>query len=90
MSEDRRLLDALTAELTALGFLVFSASDFEELADLVRSGLDRRFVLVSFGDQVASGEEVRDALSERLPGWSIRSDDDAERAERPQLRQLPN
>ena len=48
MSEDRRLLDALTAELTALGFLVFSASDFEEL------------------------------------------EDDAERAERPQLRQLPN
>ena len=41
MSEDRRLLDALTAELTALGFRVFCASDFEELADLVRSGLDR-------------------------------------------------
>jgi hypothetical protein len=90
MSEDRGLLQLVSAELCAMGCRVFCARGLEELADLVRRGLSKKFVLISLGPEVVSAAEVREALVERLPDWSIQAGAAAEMRERERVRQPPN
>lgn len=90
MSQDGRLLRALSLELGAMGYSVFCARDFEEVAYLVRRGLSRRFVLVSVGGDLLSPAELRRALAARLPDWSIRTDDVVVPRGRGDERQPPN
>lgn len=73
--EERRCLGLVAAELKAMGCRVLCARDLEQAADLVRAGLTTRFVLVSLGMEVVSPADLRRSMAERLPEWSIESDE---------------
>jgi hypothetical protein len=75
MSDDVDSLTRLGAELCALGCCVFTAQDLEEVADLVRTGILKRFVLVHIDTETSTAEELRAAMQERLPGWTVQADE---------------
>ena len=94
ISADFRLLHLVAAELRELGCRVFCVRNFQEAATLVRAGATNRFVLVRLGEEVFSPEELRRAMAEELPGYTIKNEDgqsdDALAVSRPESRQAPN
>jgi hypothetical protein len=74
MSDDVDSLTRLGAELCALGCCVFTARNLEEVADLVRAGVAQRLVLVYIDTEIATAAELRAAMQEQLPGWTIQAD----------------
>jgi len=93
VSGDSQLLLLVAAELREMGGRVFCVRDLQEAAALVRAGATRRFVLVRLGPEQFSSEELRRAMAEQLPDYSIRGEEGEEawRAlELQSLRQPPN
>jgi hypothetical protein len=75
MSDDPRCIAELSASLRALGCCVFTARDLEDVAELIRTGAAKRFVLVRIAEAVATVAELREAIEEKLPDWAIEADD---------------
>ena len=71
VANDALLLELVAAELREMGCRVFCAADVKEVAELVRAGVTRRFVMIRLGAQSLSQAELRQVMAEETPGWSI-------------------
>jgi hypothetical protein len=79
--EDRKDMSHVTplvARLRALGCAVFAAGSLDEAANLIRAGLPKRLMLVHVPRAAISVTELQEALSARLPGWAVETQEGRE------------